>query len=414
MPSKGDKAAGGIKRVKRGPRKPAAQKAAETTPPPAPKRAAVETVGATRASAPPPRAATSVLGNFGVQEHVTTFLRQLIMMLEAGTPLLKTLNTLANRGESSSARAVVADIARHVEEGNALWQAFERHPRYFDPVVVNLIKASEASGTLVTVLKRIVVYREKRRMLQRRVTSALLYPVVVAAVCVLAVFVIAQFVLPQFVDFFDKLDVAVPWYTTAFINTIETITSMTFIIVGVAILVGLGVLYKVLVSQPLWRLRVDRLKLKIPKIGPSIYKKVAVVEFTRNLSLLLGSGMSMMVTLDLVRRAIHNQAMANVLQSVRDSVERGAGIEEPLRQQARVVPPVVTDMLVTGEESGQLDDIANHIAETYEEEVNITIAGLGEIIQPVLTVFLGGAVLIVALALLMPMINMIQTLGSAG
>ena len=411
MPSKGDKAAGGIKRVKRRPKKPAAEKAAETTPPPAPKRAAVETVGAAPSAAPSPSMAAR-LPSFGVQEHVTTFLRQLIMMLEAGTPLLKTLNTLANRGESSSARAMVADIARHVEEGNALWQAFERHPRYFDPVVVNLIKASEASGTLVTVLKRIVTYREKRRMLQRRVTSALLYPVVVAVVCVGAVFVIAQFVLPEFISFFNKLDVDVPWYTTAFIGTIEYITSMWFVILAIAVIVGLGVLYKLLMSQPLWRLRIDRLKLKIPKIGPSIYKKVAVVEFTRNLSLLLGSGMSMMVTLDLVRRAIRNQAMANALQSVRDSVERGAGIEEPLRQQARVVPPVVTDMLVTGEESGQLDDIANHIAETYEEEVNITIAGLGEIIQPVLTAFLGGAVLIVALALLMPMINMIQTLGS--
>jgi len=128
------------------------------------------------------------------------------------------------------------------------------------------------------------------------------------------------------------------------------------------------------------------------------------------MSLLLRSGLSMMVTLDLVRSNIHNTAVSNVMQHVRDSVERGEGIEEPLRRASGVIPPVVTDMLVTGEESGQLDQIAEHIADTYEEEVNITLGSIGELMQPIMTVFIGIVVGLLFLALFVPMVDMMQTL----
>ena len=354
------------------------------------------------------------LGSNVREQDVTDFLRQFIMLLEAGTPLLRSLNILSARGERAGIRNMVADITQFVESGNALWQAFERYPGHFDPVFINLIKASEASGTLNVVLKRLVVYRERRGMLRRRVIGALWYPAILVVVCCLVLLLIAKVVVPEFQDLFVRLGVKqVPWYTTAFMTGVTKLASLPVLLGIVGVIVALGVLYRFLGMSAVWRLKIDRWKLRIPRIGKAIIRKTAVVEFTRSLSLLLRSGLSMMVTLDLVRSNINNKAVANVMQHVRDSVERGEGIEEPLRRAKGIIPPVVTDMLVTGEESGQLDSIAEHIAETYEEEVNIAISTIGELMQPIMTVIIGLVVGMLFLALFVPMVQALNSLMAA-
>lgn len=343
---------------------------------------------------------------------ITVFLRQLIMLLESGTPLLKSLKTLAQRSQRAATRGLVADIAEYVEAGNPLWQAFERHPRYFGSIFVNLIKASEASGTLVTVLGRLVSYRERREMLVKRVRGALLYPIILVAACFAVVLVIAKVVVPQFELLFEQFGVKLPAYTVAFIGTSKFIASWWWLFV--LIIAALIILYKVwYVRSPLRKLTADHLKLKLPIMGP-ILQKNAIVEFTRTMALLLRSGLSMMVTLDLVRHAINNQAVVHTVQALRDAVEQGQSLEQPLRDAEHVIPAVVTDMLVTGEESGQLDNIAEQIANTYEEEVQISINTLGEALQPILTVFLGCIVILLALALFFPLVGMIEGLAGGG
>lgn len=383
-----------------------------------------EAVAAETASVSPSRSFTSLAsagfsrGTNARREDVTDFLRQLIMLLDAGTPILRSLDILARRGERAAIRNLVADIAQYVESGNALWQAFERHPQQFDPVFVNLIKAAEASGTLNVVLKRLVAYRERQGLLRRRVIAAMWYPAILVVVCCLVLLLIAKVVVPEFEDLFSRLDVKVPQTTIFFINTVKTLTSWPVVITAVAVIVGLIVAYIVLSRIPTWRLFFDHIKLRLPIIGKKISRKAAVVDLTRSMSLLLRSGLSMMVTLDLVRANIRNQAVANVMQHVRDSVERGEGIEEPLRQAAPLIPAVVTDMLVTGEESGQLDQIAEHIANTYEEEVNITLGAIGELMQPIITIIIGIVVGGLFLALFVPLIDtlnqLMQQTGSAG
>ena len=342
---------------------------------------------------------------------ITAFLRQLIMLLEAGTPIMKSLNTLAERSQRAGVRALVSDIARYVEGGNALWQAFERHPRYFGVVFVNLIKASEASGTLVPVLKQLADYRERREALRKRVQGAMVYPVILVFACLGVVLIISKWVIPSFMEMFDRTGVDVPKFSQRFINTFEFAGQWWWVcLLG---LVGLIVLYKLwYVNNPLRRLAADRIKLRIPIIG-GILKKNAIVEFTRTLSLLLRSGLSMMATLDLVRSAIHNQAVAQIVQNVRNTVEEGGSMEEPLRDAERIIPGVVTDMLITGEESGSLDNIAEQVANTYEEEVNISVSALGDLLQPVLTIIIGIIVIFLALALFLPMIDMMETLGTS-
>lgn len=350
----------------------------------------------------------------GIRERdIVIFLRQLIMLLEAGTPLLKALTTLSERSERGALRGLVGDMKRYVEMGNPLWQAFERHPRYFDTVFVNLVKAAEASGTLGTVLERLCQYRERRQMLLRRVKSAMVYPGIVLVACLAVVFIIGKFVLPQLKDVFDRLEQTMPPFTQFFMGFVDALARGWLVFWVALILVVLYALYRFVISRnPLYRLRADWLKLKVPYVGPNIVRKNAIVEMTRTLSLLLGSGLSMMTTLELTRNAIRNRAVAHILESVQSAVEQGAGIEQALREAPRIVPPVVTDMLVTGEESGQLDKISGQIAETYEEEVRIHINTLADLMPPVLAVIMGGFVAALALSVFIPLISMIDQLQS--
>ncbi|HOZ46104.1 MAG TPA: type II secretion system F family protein [Candidatus Hydrogenedentes bacterium] len=347
------------------------------------------------------------------QNEVTVFLRQFIMLVESGTPILKSLKALAERGERSGMRNLIGDIAQSVESGSPLWQAFERHPRHFDTVFVNLIKASEASGTLTTVLQRVATYRERRELLKKRIRGGMFYPVVLLLACFGVILFISKFVMPEFQDMFAKFGQAeLPGLTRGFMATTDFINHWWWLCVLVVI--GGVCLYRYWwMAAPTRRLATDRFKLKMPILGP-ILRKNAIVEMTQLFSLLLRSGLSMMVTLDLVRNAIHNRAMAEVIQKVRDSVERGEGIEPPLRAASGIVPSVVTDMMVTGEESGRLDSITDQIATTYEEEVDIAIGTLGEALQPVLTVLIGVLVVLLMLSVFVPMISMLDTLGSVG
>jgi len=342
---------------------------------------------------------------------VTIFMRQLIMLLEAGTPLLKSLKTLSQRGQRAAARALVADIAAYVEMGNPLWQAFERHPRYFDSVFVNLVKASEASGTLIPVLQRMAAYRDKREILRKRLWAGMLYPAVLCVACFGVILLISMVIVPQFEDMFAKMNMQLGAFTVTFMAATKFIGSYWWLfIVG---FIGLFVLYKLWCRTPVGRMIADRIKIRIPIIG-NIVLKNALVEFSRTTSLLLKSGLSMMSTLDLVRNAIHNRAFAGTLDHMRESIERGGGLEEPMRAAKGLFPAVVTDMIVTGEESGRIDVVAEQIADTYEEEVNIAIAALGEALQPIMTVFLGGIVILLMLAVFLPLLQMVNTLGGGG
>jgi type IV pilus assembly protein PilC len=406
MPTNADKPGAGIKRVRRAPKK--IQMIEENAPvESAPPPATVEVI--TPVLAPPQPSRISFRG--GIRKaDITTFLRQLIMLLDAGTPILKSLRSLAERGEKMALRALIADIAEYVEMGNPLWQAFERHPRHFDTVFVNLIKASEASGTLTTVLSRTVKYRERREILTKRVRGAMFYPAILLFACFAAVLFICWVVLPEFETMFTKFNVQLPTMTVYFLVGARLFAAYWWL--AVVAFAGLVALYKLwYVQNPVRRVAADRFKLHLPIIG-QILRKNAVVEMTRTLALLLKSGLSMMSTLELVRSAIHNRAVAQTIQTMRDSVERGSGLEQPLRAASDIIPTVVADMLVTGEESGRLDSIAEQIADTYEEEVNISLSTLGDALQPILTVFLGALVIIVMLAVFVPLLNLVNTMGA--
>jgi type IV pilus assembly protein PilC len=358
-----------------------------------------------------PAAASSLMGVVRKRD-VTSFLRQLIMLLKAGTPILRALQTLSKRGSNARARALVSDITQYVEAGNPLWQAFDRHSRYFDRVFVNLIKASEASGTLITVLERVVAYRTERELMVKRVRSAMFYPVTLIVAVTLVVLLITKYVIPQFQDMFSKQDVQLEPITKFLFAASDLFANIWYWPYVIALVLVL--LYNFVVSKnPVARLWVDSFKLRIPIVGP-IVKGGSIVELTRTLALLIRSGVPMMATLDLTRSSVNNRRIAGALQGVRDSIERGGGMEAPLRKAAPAIPHVVTDMLVTGEESGKVDEVADQIADIYEKEVEIQTRGLGEALQPFFTVVVGVGVLILFVALFLPMLSLMDSLNSAG
>ncbi len=398
MATNADKPAEGPKRVRRSARSKSA--------------VSVARVEESRVEQPQPSRWGDLLRRGSVRHHdITVFLRQLIMLLEAGTPLLKALHTLALRGHNAGIRALATDVSNYVESGNPLWQAFDRHPRHFPPVFVNLIKASEASGTLTTVLRRLVEYREERELLRKRVQGAMLYPVILVVASFAVVLLITKWVIPQFEELFKQLNVPLPAFSRGFIAVANFLGHWWWFFA--LLIIGLIALYKLwYVRSPLRRLNADRIKLRIPVVG-DIIRKNAMVEFTRTLALLLRSGLSMMASLDLVRNAVHNQAMVRAIQDMRDSVERGEGLEEPLRHHQESVPPVAADMLLTGEEAGSMDEIADEIGTTYEKEVAIQVDTLGDALQPILTLFIGIIVVLLALALFVPMVGMIEQIAAS-
>ena len=345
--------------------------------------------------------------------QVTDFLRQLIMLLRAGTPILRALQTLSKRSHHRATRALIADITQKVEAGNPLWHAFDSHSKYFDRVFVNLIRASEASGTLVTVLGRLVAYRTKRQLLVKRVRGAMIYPVILVFACTMVLLLLTKWVVPQFEDIFLKANIEVSGLTqTTFdvSNFFGTYWWVPFVSV-----LALIVLYVVAAkNSPAAKMLFDKFKIRIPIVG-DIMHKGALVDLCRTLALLIRSGVSMMQTLELTRSAVRNLYVADALKDVRDSIERGGGMEGPLRKKPRAIPPVMTDMLVTGEDSGRVDEVADQIAEIYEEEVEIQTQTLGEALQPIFTVIVGLVVMILFIALFLPLISsMDQLAGNAG
>ena len=377
---------------------------------PAAKKAATASVKS-EAVKPPPVGGGLTLGRIR-GKALTAFLNQLILLLESGTPLLRSLKTMALRGENAAIRAMVQDMAEHVENGNALWQAFERHPRYFDSVFVNMVRASEASGQLVTVLKQLTEDRERRARLQRKIYTAMIYPTILLVAVILIGLFISKVIVPEFESLFETMGIQLTGFSRWYFDTINWMAAPSTILLVIIVIAALVIGYKMLVRNPIYRLRADALKLRIPIAGP-IIRYNAIAQLSRNLALMLRSGLSMMVTLDLVRSAIGNKAIANAMQGVRDSIERGAGMEEPLRAVPHLIPPLVTDMLVTGEDTGQLEVIAEKVADNAEDEVNARVDTMGELLLPVLIGIIAIPILGLAFALFEPIIQLMEGAGSA-
>jgi type IV pilus assembly protein PilC len=334
---------------------------------------------------------------------LAVFTRQFSVMIDAGLPLVQCLEILANQQEHKNFAKILLQVRQDVEAGSTLADAMRRHPKAFDDLFVNMIAAGEAGGILDTILQRLSTYIEKAVKLRSQVRAALIYPVAVICIAAIVVAVILLKVIPTFAALFTSLGAELPMPTRVVIAASKFLANyFVFFVIGIGALVYfLRRYYKTYRGRRV----IDGLMLKAPIIG-MILRKIAVARFCRTLATLTSSGVPILESLDITARTAGNAIVEDVITETRKSVEGGKTLVEPLRD-SEVFPNMVVQMIGVGEQTGALDSMLNKIAEFYEDEVDIAVAGLVKLLEPVMIFILG----VVIGAMYLPMFTLINKIG---
>jgi type IV pilus assembly protein PilC len=339
-------------------------------------------------------------------KNLAIFTRQFSVMIDAGLPLVQCLEILGTQEEDKNFSAVILATRSDVESGQSLADAMKKHPKTFDPLFTNMIAAGEAGGILDTILKRLATYIEKAVKLKGQVQSAMIYPIAVIVIAGLVVGVILWKVIPTFANLFAGLGAQLPLPTRIVIALSNGLVQfMPFIIVG---LVAGSFGFRAFYNSVSGRRIVDSTVLKMPVLG-SLMRKIAVARFCRTLSTLLASGVSILEALDITARTAGNAVVEEAILVTRKSIEGGETIAAPLKETA-VFPPMVVQMIGVGEATGALDTMLSKIADFYEEEVDVAVAGLLTLLEPIMIAFLGGVVGGIVIAMYLPIFDLISKL----
>ena len=332
------------------------------------------------------------------------FARQLATMIEAGVSVVQALVTLEEQTDDAFLAETLADVRADVESGLVLSRALARHPKVFDRLFVSMVEAGESSGTLDDVLDRVATQIEKATQLKRRVRGAMVYPAVVISFATLVLIFMLLFIIPVFVKVFEDLDGELPKLTQWVMYASNALRGYWYIIFPAMIgaFFGLRKLKRTEQGSQKW----DRFKLKIPmKIG-DVVKKVALARFSRTLSTLVAAGVDIVQALEITGTTAGNYVIESGLADVSKQVQEGARISEPLAENP-IFPPMVSQMVKIGEETGELDKMLGKIADFYEDEVDASIQALTSIIEPVLMIGVGIMVGTVVISMYLPMFKML-------
>jgi type IV pilus assembly protein PilC len=339
-------------------------------------------------------------------KNLAVFTRQFSVMIDAGLPLVQCLEILGTQEEDKNFSGVILATRADVESGASLADAMKKHPKVFDPLFTNMIAAGEAGGILDTILKRLATYIEKAVKLKGQVKSAMIYPIAVVVIAAVVVGVILWKVIPTFANLFAGLGADLPLPTRVVIALSNNLVRFgPFLIIG---MVGASFGLKSYYATPAGRRVIDGIVLKLPILG-LLMRKIAVARFCRTLSTLLASGVSILEALDITARTSGNAIVEDAIQTTRKSIERGETIAAPLKDTA-VFPPMVVQMIGVGEATGALDTMLSKIADFYEEEVDVAVAGLLTLLEPVMIALLGGVVGGIVIAMYMPIFSLISKL----
>jgi type IV pilus assembly protein PilC len=342
-------------------------------------------------------------------KRLAVFTRQFSVMIDAGLPLVQCLEILGTQDEDRNFGRVILETRAEVEKGHSLADAMRKNPKVFDPLFTNMIAAGEAGGILDTILKRLATYIEKAVKLKNQVQSAMIYPVAIIVIAAVVVGVILWKVIPTFATLFAGLGAELPLPTRIVIGMSNGLVHyMPFVLVGIGTSVFGFRAYRHTAGG---RMMVDGLLLKMPVLG-SMFRKIAVARFCRTLTTLLASGVSILEALDIAARTAGNAVVERALNKTRKSIEGGATIAVPLKETG-VFPPMVVQMIGVGEATGALDTMLGKIADFYEEEVDIAVAGLLTLLEPLMIALLGGIVGGIVIAMYMPVFALISNLTGA-
>ncbi len=342
-------------------------------------------------------------------DSLVMFTRQLSAMVGAGVPLLRALGSLEAHSESPALKKILADIIKDVEGGSPLADALEKHKGTFSDVYVNMVRAGEAAGILDDILKRLAMQQEKSASMRKKIKSAMTYPMVLVFITIGAFFGLMIFVIPQIGKIIKDMggeDAELPLLTNIMLGISSGIISYWYIVLPIIGAIVYGILRYI--KTPAGKKRFHTLVLKLPGVG-GIVKKVAVARFTRTFSALMGAGVAVLEALSVTSRAVGNSVYEEAIIDAAERVKNGKPLSEIIEDNP-LFPAIVAQMLSVGEETGQTDTVLVKVADFYEEEVDVAIDGISSIIEPVMIVFMGSMVGVIAASVMMPIAGLSKSI----
>ncbi len=344
-------------------------------------------------------------------KQITQFARQLSTLQDAGLPILRSLRILEEQQKSGTFKRVIGYVADDIEGGSTLSEGLGRFPRAFDRLLVSMVAAGETGGVLDLILSRVADFMEKAQKLKARVKSAMIYPVVVLTAAFTILLLLMTFVIPQFTSVLTEMTEGgeLPQLT----KVVLAVSSWIAYQYGWAILIGVpfGIIFllRAIKRVRVGRLVLDTIKLKLPVVG-QLSGKISVTRWTRTLGTLISAGVPILDAINVTRETAGNEVYANMLGNVHNSIRQGDTFAGPLRQ-SKTVDLIVSNMVAVGEETGDLDKMLLKVADNYDEQVDVLVAGLMSMLEPIMIVVLGLIVMTIVLAVFMPMIKIITELS---
>ena len=341
-------------------------------------------------------------------KQLATFTRQLATLIDAQVPLLRALQILHKQEQSSGLGEIIGELCEAVEGGSTFAEALSQHPKVFDKLFINMVKAGEIGGVLQVTLNRLTEFVEKAEKIKTRVKGAMIYPIVVLVMALGITGVLMVVIIPKFTEIFNELMAGkeMPAITQFVIAVSNTLVNRSWVVIGA--IVAVIVLVKLVGRTRFGRYQLDKLMLGAPIFG-ALALRVSVSRFTRTLGTLLSSGVQILQALTIVRETAGNEVIARAVQAVHDSIKEGETMAAPL-EASRVFPSMVVSMIAVGEETGRLPDMLVKIADTYDTEVDAAVDGLTSIIEPILIIVLAVVVGTIVIAMFMPLVSIISNL----
>ncbi|MBL8867983.1 MAG: type II secretion system F family protein [Gemmataceae bacterium] len=349
---------------------------------------------------------TFVLGGVS-QKMLCIFTRQFSTLQDAGLPVLRSLRILEKQMKPSALKNSLIDVVEDVESGSTLSEALGRHPKCFDRLYVNMVKAGEAGGALEVILQRLAEFKEKSQSLKRKVVGAMVYPSVVIMVAVGILTFIMVSIIPKFKKIFEEFGLSLPQATKILIDVSDWVASYWYVIPLFPL--GVYLLIKLIRLTKAGNYALDRMTLWIPIVG-SLVEKTIVARTMRTLGTLISSGVPILEALSIVKDTANNVVFERMFQRVLESIREGDTIADPLRE-ARLVDDMVVNMVEVGEETGDLDTMLYKVADFYDEEVDTLVKSLISLLEPIMIVFLGGVIGAIVISLFLPLIKLLEGLS---
>ncbi|MGQ0793859.1 MAG: type II secretion system F family protein [Deltaproteobacteria bacterium] len=343
-------------------------------------------------------------------KDLVIFTRQMSTMVDAGLPIVKSLEVLASQQTSAKFKSIITQVKESVEGGSTFADALEKHPGVFNALYVNLARAGESGGVLDVILQRLSVYLEKIENIKRKIKGAMIYPSIVILVAIVVLSIVLLFVVPTFAELFKDLGTSLPYLTQVIVDASGFFRrNIVYILIAIGLISFLSV-FSYRRSEKMRRL-MDGFLLRIWLVG-TLLLKTTVARFCRTLATLTAGGIAILDGLEVTAKASGNMIAEEAILEARKAVSEGQTLADAISGRPNIFPPMVVQMISVGEQTGALDDMLNKIADFYEEEVDVAVAALMSALEPAMIAFLGGTVGVIVVSMYLPMFKLVSTLAN--